>query len=370
MSDWIIKGALCCNAYTFQQADLWIRDGKIFKIAHRIRPKKDIPYFNARNLVVLPGWVYDVGLVRKKDMPLSDFTRHIRNWVKHGVTSYVVTIPLETSEGISQRLAGETARYFNSPIDYVCKVRMPYYLCQTSILKRLKKSGIRHVELQFDRWRDIMTVKWSEIALYLEYNRMIVGLIPPQEENEDEWEKGMEDMMGHPSVFGIRMVFPLLSKRHVQRFRKRRRFSPPLYETGLHARLDPSLIDFWLAEQKKDQQHRCGIWVPEKGMLHPVTQERMMAHIKWNSTNAARMYGIYPQKGGLTIGGDADLVFYEQNSILTDGANGVNLSYREEVYPVRTMIRGKWVHPESQVSSESGRGSCLHGTNVLQYNLM
>ena len=85
------------------------------------------------------------------------------------------------------------------------------------------------------------------------------------------------------------------------------------------------------------------------------------------STNPARLYGIYPRKGTIAIGSDADLVIWEtgrrfaiRNDRLHHAVDytpyeGIELS----AWPAMTLLRGKVVWDGSDFQGEPGAGEFL-----------
>ena len=85
------------------------------------------------------------------------------------------------------------------------------------------------------------------------------------------------------------------------------------------------------------------------------------------STNPAKVFGMYPQKGSITIGSDADLVIYDPKKEVTiDYKNletncdwspyqGIKLTG----YPHITIVRGKIVAQEGKCVGEKGYGKFI-----------
>ncbi|MGF6876054.1 dihydropyrimidinase [Paraburkholderia sp. MM5477-R1] len=85
------------------------------------------------------------------------------------------------------------------------------------------------------------------------------------------------------------------------------------------------------------------------------------------STNAAKLYGLYPRKGSIAIGADADLVIWDEglefeikNENLHHNVDytpyeGIQLS----AWPALTMARGEVVWDGQKPCGESGRGQFL-----------
>lgn len=86
-----------------------------------------------------------------------------------------------------------------------------------------------------------------------------------------------------------------------------------------------------------------------------------------SSTNHAKMYGLYPQKGEIAVGSDADFAFWDpkrtevlRQEILHHGADytpfeGIHVTG----FPVRTMLRGKTLVANGELHQSKGVGTYL-----------
>jgi dihydropyrimidinase len=85
------------------------------------------------------------------------------------------------------------------------------------------------------------------------------------------------------------------------------------------------------------------------------------------STNVARIFGIYPRKGTIAPGSDADLVFVDlktERTVVADelmGASGWSIYEGRRLigWPVRTMVRGETVYADGRILKERGFGQYL-----------
>ncbi|MDH6147523.1 MULTISPECIES: dihydropyrimidinase [Paraburkholderia] len=85
------------------------------------------------------------------------------------------------------------------------------------------------------------------------------------------------------------------------------------------------------------------------------------------STNAAKLYGLYPRKGSIAIGADADLVIWDEG--LEFEIKNENLHHNVDytpyegmqlsAWPALTMARGEVVWDGQKSCGESGRGQFL-----------
>ena len=86
--------------------------------------------------------------------------------------------------------------------------------------------------------------------------------------------------------------------------------------------------------------------------------------VELTSTNAAKLFGLYPQKGTIAVGADADLVVWDpEQRRRIDGASmqsragySVYDGFDVQGWPVYTVSRGEIVMDRGTVTAERGRG--------------
>lgn len=82
------------------------------------------------------------------------------------------------------------------------------------------------------------------------------------------------------------------------------------------------------------------------------------------STNHARMYGLYPKKGTLSVGADADIAIWDPERVVTLRADGLHDAVGYTPYegrqvtgwPTTVISRGEVIIDEGALSAERGRG--------------
>jgi dihydropyrimidinase len=85
------------------------------------------------------------------------------------------------------------------------------------------------------------------------------------------------------------------------------------------------------------------------------------------ATNAAKLYGLYPRKGTIAVGSDADLVIWDKDRevVITNDLLHHNCDYtpyegmQVRGWPVMVMSRGEVVVEEGKLQVEPGRGEFL-----------
>jgi len=89
--------------------------------------------------------------------------------------------------------------------------------------------------------------------------------------------------------------------------------------------------------------------------------------VEVTATNAARLFGLYPRKGAITPGGDADLVIWDPNLTRTVTHSMMKSNADYSVYegwhitgwPVTTLRRGEIVFDDDRVIGGAGSGRLL-----------
>ncbi len=85
------------------------------------------------------------------------------------------------------------------------------------------------------------------------------------------------------------------------------------------------------------------------------------------STNAAKILGMYPQKGVIAVGSDADIVIFDPNlkktitvdELHADSDYSIWDGFQCEGYPVMTLLRGKVIVRDGQLHGSPGDGRWL-----------
>ena len=86
------------------------------------------------------------------------------------------------------------------------------------------------------------------------------------------------------------------------------------------------------------------------------------------STNAAKILGMYPQKGAIAVGSDADIVLFDPdaNKKLTlddlhaDSDYSIWEGFQTTGYPVTTILRGKVIVENGQLLGSASDGRWLN----------
>jgi dihydropyrimidinase len=103
---------------------------------------------------------------------------------------------------------------------------------------------------------------------------------------------------------------------------------------------------------------------------HGVGGGRLNANrfVELTSTNPAKIFGLYPRKGTLAIGADADIVLWDAEHLHTIQAATHHMQTDYNLYegmtvkgwPARVLLRGKTIVDGDRWLGQAGSGQFLH----------
>ncbi len=171
------------------------------------------------------------------------------------------------------------------------------------------------------------------------------------------------------------------------------RVNPPVREAEnqepLWAALKDGTIDMIAtdhAPHTPEEKTRADIWSVDCGfpgvesqmplMLSEVAAGRYSVsdYVRWSAANPAKVWGLYPRKGVIQTGADADLAFVDLDRVWT--LNDADLHSRSKIspwdgrevtgLPVHTMVRGRFVVKDRALVPETrGFGRSVHAIQEM-----
>jgi dihydroorotase len=161
------------------------------------------------------------------------------------------------------------------------------------------------------------------------------------------------------------------------------RVNPPVRETPNQQPLWDALIDGTIdmvatdhAPHAPEEKTRNDIWTVDCGFPGVETQMPLMLtevnrgratirdYVRWSADNPAKLWGLYPRKGTLTVGSDADIAIVDMNRPWT--IDDARIQSRSKIspwqgrqvtaLPIHTIVRGRFVMKDRALN-ESARGT-------------
>jgi dihydroorotase len=166
------------------------------------------------------------------------------------------------------------------------------------------------------------------------------------------------------------------------------RVNPPVRETPNREPLWNALMDGTIdmvatdhAPHTPEEKTRNDIWTVDCGFPGVETQMPLMLteinrgraticdYVRWSAENPAKQWGLYPRKGTLTVGSDADIAIVDMNRRWT--VDDAQIQSRSKIspwqgwqcsaLPIHTIVRGRFVMKNRALNEEArGTGRSVH----------
>lgn len=180
----------------------------------------------------------------------------------------------------------------------------------------------------------------------------------------------------------------LLTAEDMKRLGPVLRMNPPVraghHREGLWRGLTDGTIDMLATDHSPhtvEEKTRSDIWQAISGfpgvetavplMLNEVHRGRITLerYVEWSSAAPARAWGLYPRKGALQVGSDADIVIVDMDREWTIRAADLHSRSRITPFegmrgrgrPVATLVRGRLVMREGDLVGAPGWGRSVRG---------
>ena len=137
----------------------------------------------------------------------------------------------------------------------------------------------------------------------------------------------------------------------------------------------------WTLDQKLDADLKVGTFRPGMANLETLMpmlysegvrkgRISMNRFVELTSTNPAKLFGMYPQKGTIAIGSDADILVWDPDLKRTIRGEEMTSNAGYDIYegwevlgwPVYTVSRGDVIVEKGEITGARGRGKRVHTT--------
>ncbi|MGG4494579.1 amidohydrolase family protein [Brevibacillus reuszeri] len=367
----VIRGGSIVTSQGIKQADVWISQGKIIRIAKDVLSKTwqsktaSFTEVDANDMYLLPGLLLlsDQSLYKIREM--QPYIDAIRNMVRLGCTSLVDVFNLDRWMSTSQMNYQQTQHY-NSLIDYGWHIGIKASDLRNQDVAKWGKRGYTAIHITIRSPEEISSLNWETISgVHTSYKTIFHLHIPPEASvKKDRRDQILQKWIDVTRYWKIRTVLP-----------------DPTFLFDIK-QYDPFYHVFWLSKDWTDQalrhmsRHWYEMW-PVAAPLHEVqfdyrrrwcTPEEMLCLlVRLTSTNVAKVLGLYPRKGCLTLGADADIVFLKKENWLTKHDLSTILNFSEIFFPTSVMSNGKWIYRNGEFFSTIGMGRCIRDLKPYTY---
>lgn len=134
---------------------------------------------------------------------------------------------------------------------------------------------------------------------------------------------------------------------------------------GLAAKLDPELNITKLRPGVENLQTMVPMLYSEGVLKGRISLSRL---VQATATNAAKLFGLYPRKGTIAIGSDADIIVFDpavtrtitNDMLLSNNDYSVYEGWEVTGWPSVTIRRGEIAYKDGEVLAAPGSGRLLH----------
>ncbi len=367
----ILRGGTIVNGYGVKQADIWIENGQISRVAPDCQIfKKSIKNDNqprhiidVNSFYILPGFLsYQSQKSRSAhaSVPLYQQTRLL---LEKGVTSLFDVIALDTWQGM-ERIDYLLTAYEESAIDYATRIGLTAELFTYPHVRTLRNAGHRFLELAIHSPHQLDLIDWDRLYPILSYSHFALALDILREGSlsQAEHDQLMKDWTNTCRYGNLRTI--------VQGRGKQKISENEYYQ--LH-QLRGKEINEQLSFCKRNWFTHYPIFASLEDWHEPINTNEWMAEellcmlVRLASTNIAKAAGIYPRKGCLAPGADADLLLIAKSEWLTNFDRSTILKISEICLPAYVMSKGKWQYVFGKHVHHNGFGQCLQDLKPYNY---
>ncbi|USG63497.1 amidohydrolase family protein [Brevibacillus ruminantium] len=365
----VIRNGTIVTASGVFERDIWVQDGVIRRIAKdrlgasRIC-KSEGKEWDASGMYIVPGFLTLPGKSPSPQRKLPDYLETVRKLVRFGYTSMSEIQPIDPWKNAAQRRY-QTVIHYNSLIDYTFVAEVPASMMNKRITLQLCAEGYRIIRVVIRKLEDFTRIDWETISPFLTSYRVLLILHVPANAGFSKEEK--------QRISGL----------WLDRCRYWQIRTWVKTESELAAEETQSFYHLYQLDGLScDLALRSMIHTPLRGLsvmaaldrvqvdarrLRGREEEVLRALVKLCSTNMAKALGLYPQKGSITPGADADLVFIKKEQWLTKFDLSTILKFSEFLLPTSVMSNGKWILQDDTFASTIGMGRWLRDIKPYRF---
>ncbi|UYZ11750.1 amidohydrolase family protein [Brevibacillus sp. WF146] len=364
----VIRGGSVVTSYGVVEADVWISGGTIRRIAKDSLPREAKGTarpneIDASGMYLLPGFVAMPERPHGRIRRLPEYLDAIRLLIRQGYTCLVDTLQPEAWMDHPQ-VRYQTAMHFNNLIDYTWQVELPASRLNGETVRRWCSEGYRLLRVVVRRPEELFRMDWETISPLLTSYKVMLQLRVPKEAGLN----GEERLRLHRQWLSLCRCWQIrtwVDGEALLTFEE----------------VDPYYHVFRLRGEHCERalRHLAGHWFRSLPVIAALDEVQVnLRRREWDpesllcllvrvaSTNAAKAAGLYPRKGCIIPGADADILFLKKEHWLTKFVLSTILNLSDFLLPTSVMSKGKWLYRNQCFASTIGMGRCL--LDIKPYN--
>ncbi len=368
---WIRNGTII-TAHGSMDADLWIAGGKIRRVARDTLDKFSLnrSYENRLTVIDASGMYLLPGFIALTQMPLTrirgvqEYVNEVHRLIRHGFTCMLDTLHVEEWMGDSQ-VEYQKALHFNSLIDYSIRIALDAAHLRPEKIRALCQQDYRLFQVVASSCQDLYKLPWDDlISLHDTYKFSVHLYIPPNAHlSEGEREEAIQYWIEKCRYAKIRTS---MSGQDPYALTER---EPFYHVTQVEGEKAGRVLEYLSRYRHQSLAAAASLndIVVDLRRKKWEAEELFSLLVRLSSTNIAKLLGLYPTKGSLTPGADADILFLKKEELLTKIDLSTILNLSEFHLPASVMANGRWIYHEKQYAPTIGMGRCLVDAKPYNY---
>lgn len=365
----VIRGGEIVTSHGIKEADIWIADGKIRRIAKDTLPKtsdKAPPVeVDATGMYLLPGFVAIADNPATRSWKPAPYAENMRELVRFGYTCMLDTLYPESWMD-KQQIEYQKTLHYNSWIDYVWEVGVEASRFREKEVREFIKMGYSLIHITVRELAEISCIDWETISPMLTSYKTMLHLHIPFDlsVNREQRERIRREWLETTRYWKLRTLLPdHPSQAHAAAI-------APFYHTFV---VKGESTDQTLRQIQRNWFYPWPVAADLRDVRVDLRrrwcerEELLCMLVRLTSANAAKAVGLYPRKGSITPGADADLVFLKKENWLTKYDLSTILNFSECQLPTSVMSNGKWLYRDMRLISSIGTGRCLFDSKPYAY---
>lgn len=306
---YVVRGGTVVTARGAMRADLWVRGGKVERVVPFCEGTAPViregPTLDAEGAWITPGWVLTSGHFAAEGAP--SYRERLGAWIRRGVTTVVEGVDPGWGP-LADAVDRGRAAHFNSCLDYAFKLDIAFEAANRFLFRYASGQGLRLVEVRVGDPKHLGHSRWGELFVAVQNHglRLVLRPEPPHPVDSPDGRRWLSRWAARVAE-GVSGVAPPVV---AWPFGRPDRPVPlpdgvsavcTLTGKGEKVLGDPSVVALRLPEEPEQAEWELPV---ERADIALVEAVRLL------STNPAKLAGLYPQKGSLAPGGDADFLLF------------------------------------------------------------
>lgn len=370
----ILRGGTVVTGSGLQTADITIKNGKIQCVLpdYRLLSKQRVDSHNLPEIIdissffVLPGFI-SLHPANRIAQSADKMNGQIHSFLSRGITSFVDILPLHIWEG-KNRLAYLLNPFQSSEMDFAVRIQLPAEQFTYTNVRILRSVGHRWIDVIVHSKDQLNVIEWDKLYPLLAQYHIFLSLVIPGEASLSPSEREQIKYEWYELCrYGNIRTLVQGKRKQKQKLADDYYLIQQLSPIEIPAHLAAIRENNWLAPEPIVASFED--WVEPIATKDWTGEDFLAVLVRLASANVAKTVGLFPHKGCIAPGADADLVLLEKSEWLTNFDRSTMLKISEICLPTYVMTKGQWQYVFGKQVHQSTKGEYLQQLKPYNYTI-